>query len=93
MLGNLIYFVPAVISFFFAYRHFIEQDIVFWVSIAVFLCSWLFGVCFDVFRFKRYRCKECGALLKRTVKEDRRIIYICHKCNIAWDTTLQIPTD
>ncbi len=94
MLGNLFYFIPGVIAFYFIWKNVREFNLTCIASIGVFLSCIIVGIWMDIFRFRTYRCPECNHRIpKRQIDDNRKIYYYCSNCDIQWDTTLSIPDD
>lgn len=92
LLGNLVYFLPGAVAFFFAIKNFSEFNLVFGISTTVFVVCVVVGIGIEIYRLKTYRCPECGSRIrKQLIKNDDRICYYCSRCDIEWDTTLRVP--
>jgi hypothetical protein len=92
LLGNLIYFLPGAVAFFFAIKHISEFNLIFAISTSAFAAWVAVGVGIEIYRFKTYVCPRCGSRIrKQLIKEDDRIFYYCCRCDIEWDTTLRVP--
>ena len=97
VLGNLYYVVPALIAFGFAWKYAEAGGPVLWIATGSFLACIVFGMVFDWFRFRAYRCPSCGRTIDRPTLKPVGLgtprHYYCPACNIEWDTGLRTPSD
>jgi hypothetical protein len=88
---NVILFIPPAIAFVYMVTHRRERDGSFWFAGAFFLLWIVAWMVSDALRMRRYRCRACGARMKRSAAEDEvgKIVYNCSACGAVWDTGLR----
>ena len=67
------------------------------LGLAIFLACWTAGVVLDVWRFRNYKCPDCGERLPpphrwyvARIKPDH-IKFYCEKCDVVWRTKFMTP--
>ena len=94
MLQNFYYLVPGIGCFLlFLYGHGRASTVISTIGIVGFLACIAAGAYMDRYRFRNYRCPQCGSRLPRKdlVGGEREITYDCASCDVTWDTGLRIP--
>ena len=96
LLGNLLYFIPAVICFWFLWRSLSQGSygVGFYIPLIGFLACIAFAIWLDALRLRRFRCPECNARLPlQSKKRGEPLKCHCSKCGILWETDLYQPED
>jgi hypothetical protein len=97
LVGNLIWVAPAAVAFYFCVRAVDDRGWRFWTPLGAFLICIVFGIAFDWFRLRVYRCPTCGRQIQKPTLEQfgpgTPRCYYCPDCKIEWDTCLRVPDD
>jgi len=97
MLANIPPFLIAMSAFWFVVREFDARGLTFWVAVGVFFGSLFVLVAMDAYRYRHFRCPECGETLPkpnwRKIKAGDSIYFCCSACDIEWHVGLRIPDD
>lgn len=95
--GNLLWFLPAAVAFYFCVGAVHDRGWRFWTPVAAFLIWIVFGMILDRFRLRVYRCPSCGRPIRKPTREQFGAgtprCYYCPDCNVEWDTCLRVSSD
>jgi len=92
---NLLFSFPLVLLFAVIWNRAEKLDIIFWISVILFISGIILGFVLDRMRLKNFHCPKCNKLiLKPTIvnaEPNDPINYYCKNCDIEWETGLRVP--
>ncbi|MBN1997617.1 hypothetical protein JW935_08705 [candidate division KSB1 bacterium] len=97
LLQNMPFFIVLALLFVIAWTHGEKQDVLFWISLFLFVAGCIGGLVWDKKRTTRFKCPQCGKLIRTPVVAERKggdpIDYYCPTCDIQWQTGLREAED
>ncbi len=71
-----------------------NQGPLFWICLGVFICTIITNIAMDSYRYRHFRCPECGTILPKPKFGELRvrdlITFYCASCDIEWDSGLRV---